>query len=412
MRVLLVNSFYYPTFVGGAEISVQLLAEGLKKTGNQVYLLTTGPVNQVYRFHGVIVISLKQRNIFSTYKGKAKRGGFFKVIWHLIDSFNLLYHFKISAILKKVQPAVVHTNTIQGFSPFIWLSIKARKIPLVHTLRDYYLLCHKCSMFNHGKNCDSLCLPCKVTHGLKKNLLKYPDHFVGISNYILNRHKAFFEVAGPNGHIIYNATLAGFNTAETWPGNKLRLGYIGRIAQDKGVDYLVNEISSLRDEQKTQIKIVFAGKGETDFIDRLKNKLAGIDYEFLGVIKPSAFYKNIDILIVPALWNEPFGRTVIESLSYAVPVCQTDRGGLREIYDPNSSWMFAPNPGNLSSLIDHILKNGDEITEKRKHCIKHAEQFSAEKYIQNHLKLYRQIIARQPQAYKANSYSALPNQIE
>jgi len=31
MKVLLINSFYYPTFVGGAEISVQYLAEGLKE---------------------------------------------------------------------------------------------------------------------------------------------------------------------------------------------------------------------------------------------------------------------------------------------------------------------------------------------------------------------------------------------
>jgi glycosyltransferase involved in cell wall biosynthesis len=412
MRILLTNSFYYPSFVGGAEISVQLLAEGLKKAGNQVYVLTTGPYNRVYRVNGVIVISLKQKNIFSTYNGTARVNGFFKAFWHLIDSFNIFYHFKISAILKKLQPSLVHTNTIQGFSPFIWLTIKASKTPLIHTMRDYYLLCHKCSMFNNNKNCDTLCLPCKVTHRLKKNLLKYPDHYVGISNYILSRHKAFFEIPEFNSHLIYNAAQAGSNTAEKAPAGKLHFGYIGRIAQDKGVEYLVNELSKLSDLQKAKIKIVFAGKGEPEFIDQLKKKLDGFDFEFSGVIKPAEFYKKIDILIVPALWNEPFGRTVIESLSFAVPVCQTDRGGLKEIYDPDSSWMYSPEEGNLSILIDHILENEIEINEKRKHCLKRAEQFSAAQYIQSHLKLYNQIIAHQPEVYQSNSYSALPNQME
>jgi glycosyltransferase involved in cell wall biosynthesis len=412
MRILLTNSFYYPSFVGGAEISVQLLAEGLKRTGNEVYVLTTGPHNRVYRVNGVIVISCKQKNIFSTYNGTAGVHGFFKVIWHLIDSFNMAYHFKISAILKKVRPSLVHTNTIQGFSPFIWLTIKASKIPLVHTMRDYYLLCHKCSMFNNSKNCDTLCLPCKVTHGFKKTLVKYPDHYVGISNYILSRHKVFFEIPEFNSHIIYNAAQTGSNTDEKAPADKLHFGYIGRIAQDKGVEYLVNELLKLSTPQKKKMKIVFAGKGEPEFINQLKNKLEGIDFEFLGVVKPAEFYKKIDILIVPALWNEPFGRTVIESLSFGIPVCQTDRGGLKEIYDPDSSWMYSPKEGNLSILIDHILENEIEINEKRKHCLKRSEQFSEAQYIQSHLKLYHQIIAHQPKEYQSKSYSALPDQVK
>lgn len=230
MRILLVNSFYYPSFVGGAEISVQLLAEGLKKAGNQVYVLTTGPGNRIYHVNGVVVICLKQRNIFSSYNGTARVHGFFKAFWHLVDSFNIFYHLKVSAILKKIRPALVHTNTIQGFSPLIWLTIKANKIPLIHTMRDYYLLCHKCSMYNNNKNCDTLCLPCKTTHGIKKNLLKYPDHYVGISNYILSRHKTFFEIPELKSHMIYNAAQATSDTIKKMQSDKLQFGYIGRIA--------------------------------------------------------------------------------------------------------------------------------------------------------------------------------------
>jgi glycosyltransferase involved in cell wall biosynthesis len=411
MKVLLISSFYYPTFVGGAEISVQLLAEGLTKAGNQVYVLTTGPVNKVYRVNGVAVISLKQRNIYSTYNGVAHVNGIFKSFWHLLDSCNMFYHFSFSSILKKIRPDLVHTNTIQGFSPFIWKTIKSNKIPLVHTMRDYYLLCHKCSLFNNNKNCEVLCQPCKVTSSIKRNFMLYPDHFIGISQYILNKHKAFLQIPDQFSNVVYNATKNCLNATVKPTTEKIHFGYIGRIAEDKGVLYLANELAKLTDIQKSVLKIIFAGKGDPQFIAQLGDILKNIQYEFIGVSNPDNFYKQIDVLIVPALWNEPFGRTVIESLSYSVPVCQSDRGGLKEIYDPNSSWTYSPDEGNLSVIISHILSNKGEIAEKKKNCVKHAQKFSVDNYIKNHLLLYQQITTPRPELRKTGIYPVLHNQM-
>jgi len=127
------------------------------------------------------------------------------------------------------------------------------------------------------------------------------------------------------------------------------------------------------------------------------------------VLKPADFYKNIDVLLVPALWNEPFGRTVIESRSYAVPVCQSDRGGLKEIYDQDNSWMFSPDEGVLSALLARILRNRTEIAEKKEKCMGHAGQFSAQNYINQHLELYGQLINESK--CKAGYIPALHNEI-
>lgn len=412
MKILLINSFYYPSFVGGAEISVQLLAEGLAKAGNRVYVLTTGPANKVYRVNRVTVISLKQRNIYSTYNGASNVPGVFKSLWHFIDSCNMFYHFSISSILKKISPDLVHTNTIQGLSPFIWKTIKDNKIPLVHTMRDYYLLCHKCSLFNNCKNCETLCLPCKITNNIKRNFMPYPDHFIGISQYILNKHKAFLQIPDQFSNVVYNATKSFAGVQGKPVTEKIHFGYIGRVAEDKGVSYLVNELVKLDSKQKSTVKILFAGKGDIKFISQLSEKLQGIEYEFIGVSKPADFYKQIDILIVPALWNEPFGRTVIESLSYSVPVCQSDRGGLKEIYDPESSWIYSPDEGRLSALISYILSNRSEIANKKKNCVKHVEKFSVDSYINNHLQLYQQVTSVKSAHHKPRTYPVLYNQLD
>ena len=158
MRILITNTYYFPAFVGGAEISVKLLAEGMRASGNIVYVLTTGLQDKVYRVNGVIVISIKQQNIFNSYD-KKDHSQLSKVAWHLFDSFNFSYHNKIKAILKRISPDIVHTNSIQGFSPYLWRTVKSLNIPLVHSMRDYYMLCHKCNMYNNG-NCESLCARC------------------------------------------------------------------------------------------------------------------------------------------------------------------------------------------------------------------------------------------------------------
>ncbi|MFA6086168.1 glycosyltransferase family 4 protein [Mucilaginibacter sp.] len=406
MRVLIINTYYYPAFVGGAEISVKLLAEGMVKAGNSVFVLTTGLADKVYRVNGVIVICLKQKNIFNSYRDSKNIPQFLKVFWHLIDSCNPFYHFKISNLLKRIRPALAHTNNIQGFSPFLWLTIKSQKIPLIHSLRDYYLLCHKCNLYNNDKNCERLCLPCSVTHTIKKGFFKYPDHIVGISNYILNKYSTYLPISKLNSNVIYNATEKNDFEFMKSDSPKLRFGYIGRIAKDKGVEYLVDELAKLG-EQKDAFKIIFAGKGDAGFIEQLSHKLENIEFEFLGVAKPYDFYNNIDVLLIPALWNEPFGRIVIESLSYLVPVCQSDRGGLKELFNPANSWIYSPEEGELSILIKHILNNRNEVVEKKKQCGQQAGKFSSEQYIANYLKLYHQFVSIGPEISKARVHPRL-----
>ena len=390
MNILITNSYYFPAFVGGAEISVKILAEGMVAAGNKVYVLTTGLRNRIYKVNGVIVISVKQRNVFNSY-GKTSRSKLLKVLWHLLDSFNVLYYFKITAILKRISPDVVHTNSVQGFSPFLWYIIKRQRIPLVHSLRDYYMLCHKCSLYN-GENCKTLCAPCKTTHTIKKGFFKYPDHFIGISNFILNKYQSYYHQIKQKSSLVYNAVDSSqLGLINTEPASKIIFGYIGRIDVDKGVRYMVDEMASMPVSDKSSFKILFAGQGPPEFISGLREKLQGIEFEFLGLANQADFYRQIDVLVVPALWNEPFGRIVIESLSYMVPVCQSDRGGLKEIYSPGSSWMFSPQPGHLANQLILILNNRSQLAEKKLNCINEIGKFSVEKYIDKHLKLYHEV---------------------
>ncbi len=390
MKILIFNTYYFPKFVGGAEISVQLLAEGLVKSGNDVYVVTFAEKFSIDRVNNVIVIRMKQRNVFSYFTSNRHKK-ITKLIWHLLDSFNPFYVSFVKEIIKKINPDIVHTNNILGFSPSLWAVVKSQKIPLVHTLRDYYLLCHRCNLNNNGTNCDTLCKDCNVTQLIKSSFINYPDHFVGVSDFILKKHDHLID----NNKVkttIYNAVDCEIYNKSLPESKKIILGFIGRVSTDKGIGFLIDSLARCSEQTKNKYKLLIAGHGDPDYIKELKNKDNTLDIEFLGVVKSSEFYKSIHVLMIPSLWYEPFGRIAIEALSHNVPVCMSNRGGLNEIYNSRNSWQFKPETYDLMSILENDLVDIDRINDKRRYCLSGLNRFSESDYIKNYQVVYNEVI--------------------
>ncbi|MEP6611063.1 MAG: glycosyltransferase family 4 protein [Mucilaginibacter sp.] len=396
MRILIINTFYYPKFVGGAELSVQYLAEALVADGNKVFVICLGERQRVYRHNGVLIIQFKEKNIYSIYTKKSANA-LVKIIWHLIDSFNLFHYHILGKLIDKINPDIINTNNIQGISPVIWKLIKARQIKLVHTIRDYYLLCHKSILFKNGHTCDNLCTDCRATYQLKKPFFKYPDHFIGISDFVIAKHKQYGTIKSASS-MVFNAveTNVAQNPSQlTGISGKVTWGYIGRFTADKGFDYLIDELTNLNDVTSAKIEILFAGKGEMDTVQKSGTTLlaSNIKHSFLGVVKPGDFFSKIDALIIPSLWFEPFGRVVIEALSYGVPVCMSDRGGLKELYSESCCWLFTPTTGSLKRKIEMISNDALSIAEKGSLAVEYAAKFSIKKNLTETLRVYDKVLS-------------------
>lgn len=375
--------------MGGAEISVQLLAEGLVKSGHKVFVITTGAINSLQKLNGVIIIRVKQHNIYSSFFDKT-RSPLLKTVWHILDSHNFFFFRKLSRLLKKIKPDIVHTNNIQGFSPIVWKAVKKANIPLVHTLRDYYLLCHKTLLFKNGSCCESLCADCRITNSIKKSQMLLPDCYVGISDFILEKHGEFNSIHGRK-KVVYNAVAGKKSTSNLVESEKITFGYIGRIAADKGVEFLVKELAAVKKEYRSKFKVLFAGKGDSFYINYLAELLEGIDHEFLGVVKPDEFYSRINVAVVPSLWYEPFGRIVIESLAAEVPVCAAQIGGLKELHNDDCMWAFKPEAGQLFPLLQQIIEKPEQIHRKKLRAASYASRFSEELYLKKYLEIYNEI---------------------
>jgi len=397
MRILIVNTLYYPAFRGGAEISVQLLAEALVIAGHNVYVICLGESTKVYKNNGVIVVRLKERNIYSTFHRK-DHNALLKIIWHIIDAFNIVHFFIFKKLVSKIKPDLVNTNILQGISPIVWKVFKKNKIKVVHTIRDYYLLCHKSILFNNNKNCDKLCVSCQFTHTLKKPYFKLPDYFISISQFTLDKYKSYGVIQNQS-KVVYNPIPDNIPVTykkKAINPDELVFGYIGHVSIDKGVQYLVDEITSVDIGTRKKIKIVFAGKGDERFIQGLADKLqrSEIGFDFIGVVKQEAYFSKINVSIVPSLWNEPFGRVAIEALAYSVPACMSSRGGLRELYNPDCCWIFEPVPGELKKIIESICLDIPSIISKGNESKKYADQFSVNKNYLKTLEVFGNVMSQ------------------
>ncbi len=236
MRIAIINSLYYPDIKGGAEISVKVLAESLQKLGHEMFVICSSDRTRHRNIQGVNVLYLPPYNLYP-FKDSSKKPLLLKALWHLLDFFNVFMFVRIWQIVRRLKPDVLHTNNLAGLSIAPWLVGKAHKIPVVHTLRDYQLLCiMRGAMFRNGKPCSRQCVRCKLFTLLKKQLSRDVKYVVGNSRFVLDRHLHYGDFPKAKTSVIYNSYENNHRHSNGVKSDKLRFGFIERLGPIKGVD--------------------------------------------------------------------------------------------------------------------------------------------------------------------------------
>lgn len=392
MKILLVNTLYDPYRVGGAEISVQSLAENLVKEGLQVAVLTLGEKEEKVLINGVQVWRLKLQNKYWPFNS-SKRTSFQKLIWHYRDRYNEAYTQKILTVLDAFSPDLVHTNNVLGFSVALWDLAHRRKIRVVHTLRDYYLQCVKTTRFKKSASCSKQCWECHFLSGIKKKSSQKVDAVVGISNSILLRHTNDDYFANAYKKIIYNGFKITKSRKKEFPkfnkGSHLRFGYIGQINAAKGVYLLIESFGKLANYNNWDLTI--AGNVDEIVQREFTAMLPEGRIRFVGYVKKETFFEQINVLVVPSIWEEPFGRVIVEALIDNVLVLGSRKGGMKEILQSQESFTFNPSIKELYSLLERIVNN-PKILNTFEFDENELERFSLDRMVEQYLQLYKELL--------------------
>ena len=115
---------------------------------------------------------------------------------------------------------------------------------------------------------------------------------------------------------------------------KFTLLFLGRIGERKGFYDLLEVIQKNRDLYKNKLLLLFGGDGEVDNVQKLirQNNISDI-IQYQGWVsgeKKKQLLNMADAYILPS-YNEGLPISVLEAMSYSLPIISTNVGGIPEI---------------------------------------------------------------------------------
>lgn len=174
--------------------------------------------------------------------------------------------------------------------------------------------------------------------------------------------------------------------------DSVNLLYMGRLSPEKGVEMLLESVSKLT---KKNWNLSIGGTGDAEYVASLKKfaEEKGLDdkIKWLGYV-PDVWthIRKADVGVMPSVWREPFGLTLLEFISQGVPVVATDSGAQKEILtDGVDSLLTAPNPEEYSQVLRKIISDKNIREELAKNSLQTFKRFDYETFFNKILKVYQ-----------------------
>lgn len=322
---------------------------------------------------------------------------------------------RLDRLLGEHKPDVAHIhNMFNGLSLSILPVLKKHHVPVVVTVHDTRFICPS-SYFNlRGKHCDVCLKQGGLNCGLHKcyqndflnswmcalemfhkeflfNYDRFIDKYIFVSNRYRLLHQSRHSYFSDKGCVLYNFLP---DMKQIVPNNKkgTYLFYYGRITEEKGIRTLIEAMKTL-----PGLTLKVAGNGP--LLDALKAKRLD-NVEFLGFKSGSDLFKevrNASFVIVPSEWEENNPLTVIEAYAYGKPVIGSRMGGIPEIVNVDTGFLFdAFDLDGLRSVIRKAASmTNDAYNQMSDNARRFAEaNFDAGKHYMNLIDIYNQVIDR------------------
>jgi glycosyltransferase involved in cell wall biosynthesis len=412
MKILQVVHDFLPKAIGGTQIYTYSLSKELSKQ-HEIYLFFRDIevdkdkfIKKGY-FDGLPFLAVNPNKYFKNFP-------YFNLIRH--GSYFFSNNKKIDGIFKDLidefKPDVVHFQHLIGFSPNLIKIVHEKKIPIVFTVHDYWLLCPKAHLIDNNLNICNItrdkfkCIKCLWNDELyrfKKNKISQPITYIEIPknlikiilNYLKRLYMIFYifyirpraiceiirksdlfispsyklknkliEYGIPKNKIIYldlGIDDIIFDNVKKTPSKKIRFAFIGSAMSYKGINVLIESFTNIKDAFLYIYGIV-SEEDKKKYMKLIKNN----NINFMGGFKHgeiSEIFSKIDILIVPSICMENSPLTIKEAFAYRTPVIASNIGGLSEmVQDGKTGLLFKMgNSRDLFEKIRYFIDNPYEV---------------------------------------------------
>tara|TARA_B100000963_G_scaffold240231_1_gene210148 strand:+ start:563 stop:1690 length:1128 start_codon:yes stop_codon:yes gene_type:complete len=171
-------------------------------------------------------------------------------------------------------------------------------------------------------------------------------------------------------HVLYNGVE---KKHKKFPIKKKEILFVGRLVIEKGVHFYVDAIKDIAQKYPDWSfgvigSFKLGGNKHRNFYsdDIIKKiKVIGPQAQFYG-FKNQEFVedkmKSASIVVIPSIWEEPFGLVAAEAMSNGACIIASKVGGIPEIIKDNGILIDKINLKKLSSKINFLIEN-DKVRE-------------------------------------------------
>ncbi len=149
------------------------------------------------------------------------------------------------------------------------------------------------------------------------------------------------------------------------PVNKKIIVYVGRLSKEKGIDVLLQACKKLDREDYIVLIVgsfiqgVKAKDSYEDELLKLANDLKGKVY-FTGYANQEdlpTIYAGSDVVVLPSMWDEPAGLTMVEAICCGANLITTKSGGIPEYITNDDAILLERNTIDryMTFYVDQIL---------------------------------------------------------
>jgi glycosyltransferase involved in cell wall biosynthesis len=199
------------------------------------------------------------------------------------------------------------------------------------------------------------------------------DAFVATSDYYAGFMASYLGLDRAKIHTVpIGINLDGHRPAEGEKEGPFTIGYLARVAPEKGLHLLAEAYRILRQERGfSGARLEAAGylapehrRYLRDIQGRLREWGLGGEFRYRGTLDRKAkiaFLQGLDVLSVPSPYAEPKGLYVLEALANGVPCAQPRHGAFPEVLArTDGGVLFEPNdPANLAEHLLGLAANRD-----------------------------------------------------
>ncbi len=213
------------------------------------------------------------------------------------------------------------------------------------------------------------------------------DGYLVQSRYYADHMASYLGLPRDKFHIVpLGLDTAGFHevaaarAASRSANQPPRVGYLARLAPEKGLHILCDAFPLLRERpgmENAELWIAgWRGPQHRQYIANSLSKLEAAGCQdavrLLGEVDRQGkfdFLQSIDLLTVPTVYREPKGLFVLEALAAGVPVVQPAHGSFPEMLEELGGGLLhePENPHHLAERLYQLLSDRDRLAELGRH---------------------------------------------